>query len=188
MPIVLGYWKNRQKTWESGWKWATGQTQNSGIGFINTFYCEQQTMVRNGGHVRTNERIITKPRHNRLEKIHGRLYNNKQQTQRHGLDKAIHHKKNILQITHSQWIYRNISLHDQSNGYLHNKNVKDLTDKRWNSPIIGARKGWRTSRKHIPTGNESRNTHKATHWNSGLLDNSRPSCYRIYLGIRTTGS
>ena len=34
----------------------------------------------------------------------------------------------LLQITHSQWIYRNISLHDQTNGYLHNKNIKDLSE------------------------------------------------------------
>ena len=34
----------------------------------------------------------------------------------------------LLQIAHSQWIYRNLSLHDQSNGYLHKKNVNELTD------------------------------------------------------------
>jgi hypothetical protein len=32
----------------------------------------------------------------------------------------------LLQITHSQWIYRNISLHDRSNGYLRNKTAEDL--------------------------------------------------------------
>jgi hypothetical protein len=32
----------------------------------------------------------------------------------------------ILQITHSQWIYRNISLHDKRQGYLHTKQVEDL--------------------------------------------------------------
>jgi len=34
----------------------------------------------------------------------------------------------ILQITHSQWIYRNISLHDKSNGYLRNKNAEELAE------------------------------------------------------------
>ncbi len=32
----------------------------------------------------------------------------------------------ILQITHSQWIYCNISLHDRRQGYLHNKQLEDL--------------------------------------------------------------
>jgi hypothetical protein len=32
----------------------------------------------------------------------------------------------ILQITHSQWIYRNISLHDKRQGYLHTKQSEDL--------------------------------------------------------------
>ena len=34
----------------------------------------------------------------------------------------------ILQITHSQWIYRNISLHNKTNGYLHNKTAEALAD------------------------------------------------------------
>ena len=29
----------------------------------------------------------------------------------------------LLHITHSQWIYRNFALHDQRNGYLHNKSL-----------------------------------------------------------------
>ncbi len=29
---------------------------------------------------------------------------------------------NILQITHSQWIYRNISLHNRRQGYMRNNN------------------------------------------------------------------
>ena len=32
----------------------------------------------------------------------------------------------ILQFTHSQWIYRNISLHDKCQGYLHNKRAEEL--------------------------------------------------------------
>ncbi len=32
----------------------------------------------------------------------------------------------ILQITHSQWIYRNISLHNKHQGYLHNKRAEHL--------------------------------------------------------------
>jgi hypothetical protein len=33
---------------------------------------------------------------------------------------------NILQLTHSQWIFRNISFHDKKNGYLYNKMVEEL--------------------------------------------------------------
>jgi hypothetical protein len=32
----------------------------------------------------------------------------------------------ILQITHSQWIYQNILLHDKHQGYLHNKRSEEL--------------------------------------------------------------
>jgi hypothetical protein len=32
----------------------------------------------------------------------------------------------FFQLTHSQWIYRNISLHDKLQGYLHNKQLEDL--------------------------------------------------------------
>ncbi len=32
----------------------------------------------------------------------------------------------ILQITHLQWIYQNISLHDKRQGYLWNKQLEDL--------------------------------------------------------------
>jgi hypothetical protein len=32
----------------------------------------------------------------------------------------------LLQITHSQWIYHNTSLHDRRQGYLHNKQSEDL--------------------------------------------------------------
>ncbi len=32
----------------------------------------------------------------------------------------------ILQITHSQWIYQNISLHDKCQGYIHNKRSEEL--------------------------------------------------------------
>jgi hypothetical protein len=32
----------------------------------------------------------------------------------------------LLQITHSQWIYRNISLHNRQQGYLRNKQLEDL--------------------------------------------------------------
>ncbi len=35
----------------------------------------------------------------------------------------------ILQITHSQWIYQNILLHDKRQGYLHNKRSADLMKK-----------------------------------------------------------
>jgi hypothetical protein len=34
----------------------------------------------------------------------------------------------LLQITHYQWIYRNILLHDNSSGYLHNKTAEDLAE------------------------------------------------------------
>jgi hypothetical protein len=32
----------------------------------------------------------------------------------------------ILQITHSQWMYHNISLHNKQQGYLHHKRVEEL--------------------------------------------------------------
>lgn len=32
----------------------------------------------------------------------------------------------LLQITHSQWIFRNFSLHDKSNGYLRHKKADDV--------------------------------------------------------------
>jgi hypothetical protein len=32
----------------------------------------------------------------------------------------------ILQITHSQWIHQNISLHNKKHGYLRNKQLEDL--------------------------------------------------------------
>jgi hypothetical protein len=35
----------------------------------------------------------------------------------------------ILQITHLQWIFRNISLHDKTDGYLHKKLTEELSDK-----------------------------------------------------------
>ena len=33
----------------------------------------------------------------------------------------------ILHITHSQWIFRNFSLHDKRNGYLHKKKAEEIT-------------------------------------------------------------
>ena len=32
----------------------------------------------------------------------------------------------LLHITHSQWIYRNFTLHDKLCGYLHNKSLQDI--------------------------------------------------------------
>ena len=32
----------------------------------------------------------------------------------------------LLHITHSQWIYRNFTLHDKLCGYLHNKSLEDI--------------------------------------------------------------
>jgi hypothetical protein len=32
----------------------------------------------------------------------------------------------LLQITHSQWIYQNISPHDRQHGYLHTKNAAEI--------------------------------------------------------------
>ncbi len=43
-----------------------------------------------------------------------------------GLDWTKQFISKILQITHSQWIYRNISLHDKKQGYLQNKRSEDL--------------------------------------------------------------
>ncbi len=38
-----------------------------------------------------------------------------------------HFISRLLLITHSQWIYRNISLHDKSFGYIHNKQLSNIT-------------------------------------------------------------
>jgi hypothetical protein len=35
----------------------------------------------------------------------------------------------LLQITQSQWIYCNISLHDRQHSYLHTKNTADIMQK-----------------------------------------------------------
>jgi hypothetical protein len=32
----------------------------------------------------------------------------------------------ILQLTHSQWIFQNISLHDKTNGFLRNKKAHEI--------------------------------------------------------------
>jgi hypothetical protein len=36
------------------------------------------------------------------------------------------HISKILHITHSQWIFRNFSLHDKRHGYLHKKKVEEI--------------------------------------------------------------
>jgi hypothetical protein len=43
-----------------------------------------------------------------------------------GLDWTKQYTSKILNITHSQLIYRNISLHDRHQGYLHNRQLEDL--------------------------------------------------------------
>ncbi len=43
-----------------------------------------------------------------------------------GLDWTKQFITKILQITHSQWIYQNISLHDKRHGYLHHKKSEEL--------------------------------------------------------------
>jgi hypothetical protein len=32
----------------------------------------------------------------------------------------------ILQITHSQWIFQNVSPHDRTHGYLHNQKAEEI--------------------------------------------------------------
>ncbi len=43
-----------------------------------------------------------------------------------GTDWTILFISKILQITHSQWFYRNISLHDKCHGYLHKKKCEEI--------------------------------------------------------------
>jgi hypothetical protein len=43
-----------------------------------------------------------------------------------GADWAKQFISKILHITHSQWIFRNISLHDKINGYLHKKKAEEI--------------------------------------------------------------
>ena len=35
----------------------------------------------------------------------------------------------ILRITHSQWIYRNVCMHDKKEGYLHHREMEEMKDK-----------------------------------------------------------
>ena len=46
-----------------------------------------------------------------------------------GNDWTKHFIDRILQITHSQWIYRNVCLHDRKEGYLHNNEMEEIKDK-----------------------------------------------------------
>ncbi len=43
-----------------------------------------------------------------------------------GADWAKQFISKILHITHSQWIFRNYSLHDKRNGYLHKKKAEEI--------------------------------------------------------------
>ena len=43
-----------------------------------------------------------------------------------GADWAKQFISKILHITHSQWIFRNFSLHDKRNGYLHKKKAEEI--------------------------------------------------------------
>jgi len=43
-----------------------------------------------------------------------------------GADWAKQFISKILYITHSQWIFRNFSLHDKRNGYLHKKKAEEI--------------------------------------------------------------
>ena len=43
-----------------------------------------------------------------------------------GADWAKQFISKILHVTHSQWIFRNISLHDKINGYLHKKKAEEI--------------------------------------------------------------
>jgi hypothetical protein len=43
-----------------------------------------------------------------------------------GEDWTKHFISKLLQITHSQWIYRNVSLHGRQQGYLHKKNAEEI--------------------------------------------------------------
>ncbi len=45
-----------------------------------------------------------------------------------GTDRAKQLISKIIQITHSQWIYRNISLHYKTNRHLHNKTADELAE------------------------------------------------------------
>ena len=46
-----------------------------------------------------------------------------------GKDWTKHFIDRILRITHSQWIYRNVSLHDRKEGYLHHHEMEEMKDK-----------------------------------------------------------
>ncbi len=78
-----------------------------------------------------------KPRQDWMEKLHQRYISIYFFTIQHhhlamsssylnGTDWTKQFINKILQITHSQWIYQNISLHNKRQGYLHHKRSEEL--------------------------------------------------------------
>ena len=100
-----------------------------------------ETVCRNGGHVGHNAEHSRESRQDRVQgggaslkgvskQFHRRQTFFLQMTNNrlNGTDWTKQLISRILQITHSQWIYRNISLHDKSNGYLRNKTAEELAE------------------------------------------------------------
>ena len=91
------------------------------MGDMSTPMSELATSQDKIGWRRFTEGCISKKIHDR-QSFHLRMSNSKL----NGSDWTKQLISQLLQITHSQWIYRNISLHDKSTGYLHNKTADEL--------------------------------------------------------------
>jgi mannose-6-phosphate isomerase class I len=79
----------------------------------------------------------------------------------------------ILQITHSQWKYRNILLHNKTNGYLHNKKAEELANEIHR--LAELEPDDVPTDSHFFIRNGCRTTNKIACGDSGLLGNSSDS-------------
>jgi hypothetical protein len=98
---------------------------------------ERQTLLAAWLHVSTAKASGGKPGQHRLEKFYQRvcfnpLYNiqkfhlERSSSYLNGTDWTKQFISKLLHLTHSQWIYCNILLHNRRQGYLHNKQAAAL--------------------------------------------------------------
>ena len=112
----LAYWIPKYVLMRGNRPWA-------GLGDMSDKMRELATSQDKVGWRRFTEGCITKKFQER-QSFHLSMSNSKM----NGSDWTKQLISKLLQITHSQWIYRNISLHDKSNGYLHNKTADELAE------------------------------------------------------------
>jgi hypothetical protein len=67
----------------------------------------------------------------------------------------------ILHITHSQWIFCNISLHDKANGYLHKKTSDKIALKL--KSLAGTAPEDAPAESHFFTGDQLQQSHQIPH-------------------------